>query len=173
MRRWVGPILLAVLLGGASFYVAVLAMPRVLMAVAVTRVTSNSGGINRMVFPPLATENSRTVVRPSPDLAYSVCAFDVSAGAVIVTAAPVATPYWSLAVYDAETNTVFTRNNRQSANRAVRIAIAMPGQPVPAGVAAVRVHQPRGIALIRALVVDRAGFAPLDRARRVSACAAA
>lgn len=171
MRKWIAPLILGLLLAGGAFYIGVLAMPRVLMAMAVTRVANGAGGMNQMAFPPLATETSRAVVRPSPDLAYSICPFDVSGKPVLVTAAPVDTPYWSLAIFDAETNTVFTRNNRQTKGRPVRVVVAREGQATPPGVTVVRVQESRGIALVRSLVVDRAQFAPLDRARRRSDCA--
>jgi uncharacterized membrane protein len=52
----------------------------------------------------------------------------------------------------------------------VRIALALEGQQVPQGVETVRLDAPRGVALVRILVEDRARFAPLDRVRRASSC---
>ena len=65
---------------------------------------------------------------------------------------------------------VFVRNNSQSGNRPVRIAIVKPGVAAPQGYEPVPVTGDRGIALIRILVADRAQFPALDQARRLSNC---
>ena len=43
---------------------------------------------NQAAFPPAVDATARRVVMPSPDLLYSVCVFDVSAGPVRVRAEP-------------------------------------------------------------------------------------
>jgi uncharacterized membrane protein len=169
MRRWLLPILFGLLLGVFAQQATLLAMPRLLMAAADHRLT-RIGGANRMTAIPLVTAGERIIVRPSPDLAYSTCPFDLAGGPILVEAAPVPSPYWSVSVFDPRTDTVFVRNNRDSKGAGIRFAIARPDQAVPAGIEAVRIDGNRGIALIRILVVDRAGFAPLDRARRASRC---
>lgn len=143
--------------------------PDFLMGRAIARIAS-AGQVNAMSYAPLATDRSRQIVRPSPDLAYAACAFDVSKGPVVVEALPVASPYWSLSVFDHRTDVAFVRNNRQSAGRPIRIALVKPGVAAPAGFEPVPVTGDTGIALIRILVVDRAQFPALDQARRLSNC---
>ncbi len=170
MRAWLGPIIFGLLVAGLAFYASLVAVPRGIMRVAIDKVSAN-GGINRMVHAPLATDKARAIVRPSPDLAYSVCAYDLSDGPVIVTAAPVAAPYWSLSVFDARTDAIFVRNNQQwRAPRPLQIVLARRGDRVPTGVETIYPTGKRGIALIRIFVPDRAAFAAIDAARRAGFC---
>jgi uncharacterized membrane protein len=169
MRRWLLPLLFGLVVAGVAYEAALVATPRVLMTAAVRRVSA-LGGVNVFRATPLATAASRTIVRPSPDLAYSSCVFDLTDGPVLIEVAPVPAPYWSLSVFDARTDVAFVRNNRGSGGGPIRIALANPGQSVPAGIETVRVDGARGIALIRILVEDRARFAAIDAARQASRC---
>jgi uncharacterized membrane protein len=171
MRRWLFPLIVGLALAFVSYHIAMVQFPRVLMSLAVKRV-SKAAGYNTMYAAPLATDKARAIVRPSPDLAYSTCPFDLSKGPVLVDVEPVPAPYWSLSVFDDRTDVAYVRNNVASAGQPIRIAIAQPSQPVPDGMQAVRVDGARGVALIRVLVQDRASFAAIDAARRKSSCKA-
>lgn len=168
MRRWVLPLALGVVLALVGYHVTTVQFPRILMRLAVHRLSKP--GINTMYFAPLATDKARAIVRPSPDLAYASCPFDLSNGPIVVDAPSVPAPYWSLSVFDARTDVAYIRNNVTGGDRPIRIAIARDGQPVPDSMAAVRVKGARGIALLRVLVQDRAAFAPIDAARRRASC---
>lgn len=152
-----------------TWLIALHAVPGMLMRTAVNRL-ADRGGINQLAHAPMATAEARTIVRPSPDLAYSSCAFDLGKGVVTFTAMPVAAPYWSLSVYDSQTNTVFVRNDREVRGQPVRIAIARQGQTIPAGYVPVWVDGNRGVALLRILVPEPGAFAAIDAARRQSSC---
>jgi uncharacterized membrane protein len=169
MRSWLAPLALGLALAALGYWAAMAAIPRVLMTAAWQRV-SQAGGVNVMRHAPLAGPASRAVVRPSPDLAYSSCAFDLSESPVLVSVAPSPSPYWSLSVFDARTDVGFVRNNRDTQGRPIRLVIAHEDQAVPAGVETVRLSGVRGIALIRILVEDRARFPAIDTARRRSDC---
>lgn len=169
MRRWALPLLLGLVLAFGAYRVVMVQFPRILMSLAMNRV-SKAGGYNTMTATPMATDKSRAIVRPSPDLAYSSCPYDVSNGPVLVDVEPVPAPYWSLSVFDARTDAVFVRSNIEAEGKPIRIAIAQAGQPVPDGMQAVRVKGTSGIALIRILVQDRANFAAIDTARKLSSC---
>jgi uncharacterized membrane protein len=169
MRRWLLPLALGLVLAGLAYQVVLAATPGLLMDAAMARL-DKAAGPNRMTHAPLATDRARVIVRPSPDLAYSSCPFDLSVGPVLVEAAPAPAPYWSLSIFDARTDVAFVRNNRDSAGRPIRIVLARPAQKVPAGVEAVRLGHDRGVALIRILVESRDRFAAVDAARRASRC---
>jgi uncharacterized membrane protein len=171
MRRWLFPLLLGLILAFAGYHLTLAQFPRVLMSLATHRIAKGAG-YNAMFAAPLATDKARAIVRPSPDLAYSSCPFDLSNGAVLVDVEPVPAPYWSLSVFDARTDVVYVRNNIDAGNQPIRVAIARPGQPVPDGMTAVRVDGTTGIALIRILAPDRAQFGAIDVARRRSSCKA-
>ncbi len=187
MRRWLLPLLAGLVMAVVGYQVTAWQYPRALMTLATGRIAGASffggsvpaivfggspGGprVNTMTPTELATDKARMIVRPSPDLAYSACPFDLSKGPVVVTVAPVPAPYWSLSVFDSWTDVAFVRNNIQAGNQPIKIAIAKTGQPVPDGVTAVRVGGDSGIALIRILIPDRAQFAAVDTARRQSSC---
>ena len=169
IRRWLFPILFGLVLAALAWQASLAAAPRVIMAIAVRRL-SEAGGMNHMLHAPLPTSGRRTIVRPSPDLAYSSCPFDLSKGPLRIEVAPVAAPYFSLSVFDHRTDVAFVRNSRDTKGGPIRIVLARPEQKVPPGVEAVRLTGDRGVALVRILVEDRARFAPLDRARRATFC---
>ncbi|MBV8237493.1 MAG: hypothetical protein JO221_01860, partial [Sphingomonas sp.] len=70
MQRWIGPLVVGVVLAIAAYFVTLSRSPQTLMSAAVSRM-EKLGGINTFGHMPLATDKSRAVVRPSPDLAYS------------------------------------------------------------------------------------------------------
>lgn len=170
MRRWLIPLALGLVLAIVAYNVVLVQYPRTMMGFATGRVAKLGGGYNRMFSGPLPDDKHQSVVRPSPDLAYSSCPYDVAKGPVLVDVQPVPSPYWSLSVFDARTDVAFVRNNIDAGGQPIRIAIALAGQPVPDGMQAVRVRDATGIALVRVLVEDRAQFTAIDAARKKSTC---
>lgn len=186
MRRWLFPLLFGFVLAIVGYQVGLAQFPRALMTLATGRIAGASGlgsisavlfggspggeRINTLTAAPLATDKARMIVRPSPDLAYSSCPFDLSKGPVLVDIQPVPAVYWSLSVFDARTDVAYVRNNIDAGGQPIRVAIAQEGQPVPDGMTAVRVKGSSGIALLRILVPDRNQFAPIDAARKLSSC---
>lgn len=169
MRRWLGPILFGLLVAAATAWAAVLYIPYGLMNVAMDRL--GQGGVNTMSHGNLASPQRQPVVRPSPDLAYSSCPYDLSAGPVAIEVTPVAGRYSSLSVFDAATDVIFVRNDVEAGGKPYRIVVARDGQTVPAGAEVVRTDHDRGIALIRLLLKDPGEIGGLDAARRQSSCA--
>jgi len=169
MRRWIGPVVVALVLAIAAYFVTLWRSPQTLMSAAVSRM-EKIGAINSFAHMPPPTAKSRAVVRPSPDLAYSTCPFDLSAGPLAISVAPVPANYWSLSVFQANTDVAFVRNNVEARGQPMQIVVAQPGQATPAGAAVVRVKGARGVALIRILVDDPARLPAIDAARRGSTC---
>lgn len=151
---------------------AITAMPTLIMRIAVGRIAERAGGTNRLYRAPRPTPQNQQVVRTSPDLAYAVCALDLSRGAVRLTMGG-ASDYASLAVYDANTDNVFTVNDRQLPPDGITVVVAgtdaraaaEPGEPV------VRLRGPRGLALIRRLAPTDSAFARVERERSEDRCA--
>ena len=78
----------AVMLVGAYFasYQYVLkGLPSAIMEEAVERLDSRGIARNQFVLSPRMTPQTQTIVRPAPDLAYSVCLVDLAGGPVRVT----------------------------------------------------------------------------------------
>ena len=168
MRSWLGPLVVGLLVAVATAYVAIWAIPYGLMNVAIDRL--GQGGINRMSYGNLASPAHQPVVRPSPDLAYSSCPYDLSAGPIAIDVAPVPGRYTSLSIFDAATDVIFVRNDVEAEGKRFRIIVARDGQVVPAGNEIVRTNHDHGIALIRILLKDPTEIGALDAARRQSSC---
>jgi len=169
IRQWIGPAILGGVLGISAWHTTVVATPDVLMGLAVHRISA-VGGVNRFTHAPLATAASRTIVRPSPDIAYSSCPFDLTQGPLLIDAVPVPAPYWSLSIFDSHTNVALVRNAEKAGYQPFRLAIVAPGQTAPSDYEAVHVDGIRGIALVRILIDLPARFPAIDQERRTTIC---
>lgn len=169
MTRWTGPLILAVLAALAAWYGTLAAAPMVIMDRAWEQLAARSG-FNRMTHGPLVTAESQTIVRPSPDLAYSICAFDLTKGPVEVRAHPVPGHYWSLTVFDSKTDVAFVESDRDSKGAAVELVLATAGQAVPDGVRRITLPSAKGVALLRVLLKNRAEFDVVTQDRKQSYC---
>jgi len=139
-----GALIIAVLVHLA----AIVAIPRVLMNVAMERI--GAAGANAWHMSDRVTAASRTIVRPAPDFAYSVCVFDLSQGPVVITATPW-DDYWSLSLYAANSDNFFVIDDREAHNGA-EITLVRQGAAHPEGASMVTESpSARGIALIRRL----------------------
>lgn len=169
LRQKLGWIALVSAIAMLVYWGAVAMTPRALMSVAMDRVGQNAP-VNAMAHAPLMTSEQRTIVRPSPDLAYSTCLFDLADGPIEISAGPIDSPYWSLSVFDSSTNVVFVRNDSETDGGPVHIALAREGQTVAQDIETIRVSSDRGIALVRILLTDRGSFDEIDDARRTARC---
>lgn len=169
MRRWIGALMFGLLCGLLAWHVTLAYIPQVLMRLAVGRVAAQAGAMNAFAHAPLVTDKARAIVRPSPDLLYSSCPFDLSSAPLLIDAMPVDAPYWSLSIFDAQTNAVFVANNRAGA-APVKVAVVAAGQASPPGYRPVRVKGTSGVALIRILIDRSAPIAAIDAARRGARC---
>jgi hypothetical protein len=108
---------------------------------------------------------------PSPDLLYSSCVLDVSAGPVLVSVTPGAA-YLSLAVFDARSDNVFVTDDGDSGGKPITVLVTGPGQAVaaPAGAVLARLGSARGLLLLRGLAATPALAAVSDQARHSLSC---
>ncbi|MGQ0533910.1 MAG: DUF1254 domain-containing protein [Caulobacteraceae bacterium] len=153
-----GALAIAALVHFAVIYAA----PRVLMNVAIERI--GAGGFNAWRVSDRVTPASRQIVRPSPDFAYSACAFDLSGGPMLISASPW-NAYWSLSLYAANSDNFFVIDDRE-ARHGAEITLVRRGGRHPEGASRV-VESPstRGVALIRRLAPTPDSY---DRAREVA-----
>jgi uncharacterized membrane protein len=163
---WVAVVALASHLGSA--WIA----PRYIMSRTMDAIAGEFGR-NVFIERPLADATSRSVVRPSPDLMYSLCVLDLAKGPVHVRA-PASAPYSSLSVFAASTDNVFVQNDRALAGteRDFDVWIAREGQPVPQGATVARLPSARGIALVRRVVADPGQQKSLESLRHEARCEA-
>ena len=105
MRWIVATIIFAITAFGAHYF-TVRAVPGFIMSKVQSTFEAQGLPLNRFVASPRQTPQTQRVVRPSPDLSYAVCRFDVSDGPVLITA-PAWDGYGSLSIFDDQTNNVF------------------------------------------------------------------
>ena len=176
-RLWFYRVLSLLVTALLAHLLAVWAAPRAIMYVLMHGPMAQKMNMhNQAAFPEAVTAKSRTVVMPSPDMLYSVCAFDLHDGPVRVQAAPALSNYWSIALYAANSDNFFVRNDRQTQGRAVDLWLvaASPStaqKPVPAGSEVVVSPTLTGFLLMRVLTTDyQAEKAVLEPARRTLQC---
>ncbi|NJS15256.1 MAG: DUF1254 domain-containing protein [Sphingopyxis sp.] len=170
MTGWRGPLLVMLVTALISGAATIHALPHLIMGTAIDRISSQAG-LNIMSHGNLATPENQPVVRPSPDLAYSACPYDLSDGPLRITVVPVAGRYSSLSVFNGRTDVIFVRNDVQARGRPYRVVVALPGQAVPPGADVVRTEERKGIALIRLLLTAPSELPLLQAGREKSTCA--
>lgn len=139
----------------AAHFIVLNALPGRIMAKARGAMVERGLPQHHWQMSPRVTPESQTIVRASPDLAYSICLIDLSEGPVAVSV-PTWPEYGSLSVFDARTDNVYAGSldaRLPGAPGARRIVVALPGQDVTAedGAEIVRVKKPQALALIRRL----------------------
>lgn len=114
------------LVGAALLHlVIILALPYFSEKDAYTRVLAEGG---RHVFHRLPDTRDRAgLMQDDPFMEVSVCAYDISQGPIRVYAQG-DVPFWSLGIYDAASNEVFSINDRTSAAGILDVVLATPAQ---------------------------------------------
>ncbi len=165
--RW---LIVTVLVAVVVHVAAVFAAPKVIMSKAVAVVARGAGGVNRFNHQGPVTPQRRAIVRPSPDLAYLSCSYDLSNGPVRIRIAPW-DDYVSLSLFAANTDNFYTINDRKMGAAVYEVALVQKGKPIPDGAVNV-VESPsvKGIALERRLAPTAERFALADAAREQSVC---
>lgn len=168
MKGW-RLVALAVVVAALAHVAVIVAAPYVLMRGAMARVSRDGTSINKWNHGQRVSEKSRRVVRPSPDLAYSACVYDLSAGPIRVTAAAW-DDYMSVSAFAANSDNFFVINDRQAPD-GVDFTLIRAGDPAPADAAMV-VESPstRGIVLQRRVAPTEERFAKADAARQADVC---
>ena len=151
--------------------VTIAIMPHFLMARAMAKLASGTG-YNVLTHPDRADASDRDIVRPSPDLAYSVCVFDVSHQPLRITA-PVRRGYMSFSLFADNTDNFFVVNDQQVAGGRIDIVLEGPGSPksdVSDGAQVVRAPSNKGVILFRRVIPGDEEYARIDVARREARC---
>lgn len=171
LKNWGGWIVLTLAVAALVHIGSVWAVPRVIMARAISRL----GTVNEIHHGKRPDATARGVVRPSPDLLYSVCPFDLSPAPLHVRASVPRDTYWSVSAFDAATNNFYVRNDSQI-RRAVDFYMVGPGTDltrVPKDARIVKSPSNKGLVLFRTLVDEEDREDDIDADRRKATCAAA
>jgi len=169
IRSWLFPLLAGAVAAAIAWQGTLLATPYVLMSAAMKRI-GQDGPVNVFRYGDMATADRQPIVRPSPDLSYSTCVFDLSKGPVLVDVPPVPGRYWSVSIFDARTDVAAVRSDRDTGGKPARLALLREGQKAPAGYEAVPLGYDKGLALIRILLSSPSDFAEVDAIRRTATC---
>ena len=109
-------------------------------------------------------------MRPSPDFAYSACAYDLSNGPVEMRVTPWSA-YWSLSLYADNSDNFFTLNDREAQNGGDIMLIRRGSRAPETTDRVVESPSGRGVALIRRLAPTAEAFAAAGAASRGDICA--
>lgn len=171
MKRALTWLTLILILAAILHTVIFVATPYVIMRVTLNRLAELVGGYNLIGVPLKTDATTRLVVRPSPDLAYAACIFDVSRAPVRITA-PKSKFYSSLALIGDNSDNFFVVNDRQVSTRfdVVVIAANAPAPNLPADATLVRAPSTQGLALVRYFIPSDAEFAEVDQLRHTATC---
>ncbi len=117
------------------------------------------------------TAETREVVRPSPDLLYSICFYDVSKTPLQISAT-VPDTYWSISLFQNNTVNFFVKNDRQVQGKKVNfLLIGKDTSYTNAGNAEVIVSPTdTGVLLFRMLITDATKLSELLRIQKKTCC---
>jgi uncharacterized membrane protein len=139
-------------LAAAVHLIAVKVFPTALMGVVGK--FGVKGPYNVLVHMPPTTARSRAVVRPSPDLLYSGCKYDLKDGPILVRAV-VPDTYWSISFFAVNTDNYKVVNDRQVGSEPSFLLIRKgAAHTPPPGAVIVESPSRRGVILLRTLVND-------------------
>jgi uncharacterized membrane protein len=99
---------------------------------------------------------SRSVVQPSPDLVYTNVRYDVSKAPILFTSPVPADNYWSVSIFQQNSDNFFVINDRQIKANPFKLMLVKRGQKAKASEDTIVVTSPtnKGILLVRHLVVS-------------------
>ena len=171
MKKWILWTSLATLLFALAVHLAVVAYIPYKAMDTVMNVRFKELPRNAMNFSPPTTVESRNVPRPSPDLLYSVCIYDVSKKPLLITC-PLPQGYWSASFYADNTDNFFAINDMQAKSDPVKLLLVGKNSAISeAGDAiTVRAQSDKGLVLIRMLVSDDKSLPALIDVQQKAAC---
>ena len=167
-------ILSCIVAGYAGYEAALRYIPIKAMSAAEARIAARIGSFNQMSHPPRPTANSRSVVRPSPDLLYSACVYDLSGGPVKFTGTVPLGSYWSLSFFAHNTDNYFVVNDSELGGQAFQFVLVKENQPPPESVGMAEIiYSPSktGIVIQRVFVDKDERVDELDQQRKSTRCA--
>jgi uncharacterized membrane protein len=174
MRLWKSSLLGFVAIATIAHFAFHLGSPYLIMSRAMHGIAKRAGGFNAPLSTNLPNAASRDIVKPSPDLLYTACAFDISEGPVLAGGTP-SQAYWSMALYASNTDNFFVINDRQAQGGPtfVVISTARMRDRIPAEHQSLKVVEPpsdKGIVLFRYLVLDQQDLAKAKVAQKTAVC---
>lgn len=174
MRFWKSSLLGFVTIATIAHFAFHIGLPYLIMSRAINGIAKKAGGFNAPMSTSLPDASSRDIVKPSPDLLYTACAFDITDGPILVGGTP-SQEYWSMALYASNTDNFFVINDRQAQGGPAFIVIATlrMRDRIPVQHKSLKVVEPpsnKGIVLFRYLVLDQEELAIAKEAQITAVC---
>lgn len=171
MKRWIGWTILATLVVAVATHgVTLMTIPHNIMNDTMNE-KFKALPRNEVFHAPPTTAESRGVVRPSPDLLYSICLYDVTERPLRLTAL-VPDSYWSVSCYASNTDNFFVMNDQQVKSNPVEVLLVGKNMPyTDTGNAEVVVApSDKGIVLFRLLITDEDELDDLIQVQKQVSC---
>ena len=167
-------LMIGILIGHAA---VILSVPTSTMKRTIKSMQANGLNANEIHHAARVSPQSRRVVRPAPDLAYSTCIYDVSKTPVRFTS-PVSSGYLSLSMFALNTNNSFVRNDLARPAIPIDVVLVRSDEDVarlrsalPETTELIEAPSQRGIALFRTIVPRPEDWPRIDEERRGAKCA--
>jgi uncharacterized membrane protein len=168
MKGWMKWMVLTIVLAAVFHLIVVTGLPYYIML----RLGLKSKGVlNTVYHSPPTTADSRRVVRPSPDLLYSACGYDVSKRPLRIRAT-IPETYWSISFYESNTDNFFVKNDRQIKSKQVEFILVRRGMPYSHTGDAEVIYSPtdKGVILFRMLTMGEDTLKELIKVQKQASC---
>jgi uncharacterized membrane protein len=163
---WIGWTLLAVIVVAVAVnLILVTSIPSTIMGVTIDKKFNYPS--NQWVFSPPATAASTDVIRPSADLLYSICVYDVSQHPLRVTAT--LSEYSSISGFSMNTDNFFVIDDNQAKTNPIEVILVSKGMTYqdPTGKAyVITAPSNKGILMIGAVVTSQSALPGLTQIQK-------
>jgi hypothetical protein len=165
MSRLVSAFLAFAVFAVAGHAAALYLQPRQSTDATLAAIRERGAQWNRYTVGHVRTTERNLVVRDNPDTITGFSMMDLSEGPLLFTLpAPRLPLYWSVSVYEHDTDTVAIVNDK-AALQEVRLAFARPGQVTPSDYTRVEPGSDVAVLLVRAIMPDRNDSAQVEAIR--------
>jgi len=171
MKRFLLPVSVLLLSALIGHFAVLRAVPVVIMNKAMASMEARGIQLHKFTLVPRSTPQTQSVVRPSPDLAYSICLYDLKDDETLRVFAAPYEGYASVSFFDAQTNNFATVRVGAGENHAGKEILLFSPDAKLTEMDGSEVSTPtsRGIILIRRLTPNLEAYkkvamiAPQDR----------
>ena len=145
------------------------AIPKVIMIKVMEGLAERGAGVNAMTLNGPPDPYRQLVVRPSPDLLYSTCVYDLDAGPLRINIGPT-NGYMSVSFYDHITNNYETLTGDLIKPQHSDIILVQKGRDAPSGSHMVTSPSTRGLVLVRRRISGKDSLPGMQAAQAKDAC---
>jgi uncharacterized membrane protein len=170
MRALVFPAILVLVMAVIGHVLTLHLVPSVIMGTAMNRLAAQGAALHSFRLAPRTTPQTQLVVRPSPDLAYSICAYHLRGPQPLRIRAAAYDDYGSISFFDARTNNFATIRIEETApdSSGPDILLRGPAGGEPDGLFDghdLKSPTPQGLILIRRLAPTQQAY---DRVKAIA-----